>query len=227
MSKKREKIGLWMVGAAGGVASTVALGIAALRKGLADTTGLVSALPPFDHHGLVESGSMIVGGHEVRPVRILDTVQHLRDRANLFTEELVKKCTPTLHSFQKNIRRGALYGSSPVVRKLVGDSIDPPDSSPAAAINRLAADIAGFRRSNHLDRVVVIHLASSEPIATKSAAHASYAKLQRTLATRGSRVLPASSLYALAAIEAGCPFVNFTPSLGIAVPAIRQRYAPR
>ncbi len=154
MSKKREKIGLWMVGAAGGVASTVALGIAALRKGLADTTGLVSALPPFDHHGLVESGSMIVGGHEVRPVRILDTVQHLRDRANLFTEELVKKCTPTLHSFQKNIRRGTLYGSSPVVRKLVGDSIDPPDSSPAAAINRLAADIAGFRRTNNLDRVV-------------------------------------------------------------------------
>ena len=223
MSKKSEKIGLWMVGAAGGVASTVALGIAALRKGLADTTGLVSALPPFDHLGLVAPGSITVGGHEVRPVGILDTVQHLRDRANLFTEELVRKCTPTLRSFQKNIRPGTLYGSSAVIRKLVGDSIDPRDLSPAAVIERLASDIVGFRRTNYLDLVVVIHLASSEPIATKATAHASYAKLQRSLAKKGSRVLPASSLYALAAIDAGCPFVNFTPSLGIAVPAIRQR----
>ena len=127
-----------MVGAAGDEASTVALGSAALRNGLTDTTGLVSALPPFDHLGLVAPGSITVGGHEVRPVGILDTVQHLRDRANLFTEELVRKCTQTLRSFQKKIRRGTLYGSSAVIRKLVGESIDPRDLSPAAVIERLA-----------------------------------------------------------------------------------------
>ena len=32
-----------------------------------------------------------------------------------------------------------------------------------------------------------------------------------------------SHLRSLAAIEAGCPFINFTPSLGIDVPAIRER----
>ena len=223
MSKKHEKVGLWMVGAAGGVASTVALGVAALRKGLADTTGLVSALPPFDHLGLVDPGSLTVGGHEVRSVGILDSIQQLRERSNLFTEDLVRKCTPILRSFQANIRPGTLYGSSAVVRKLVGDSVGTRDASPVAAIDRLAADIVEFRRKNNLDRVVVIHLASSEPIAPKATAHASYGKLERSLAKKGSRVLPASSLYALAAIDAGCPFVNFTPSLGIAVPAIRQR----
>lgn len=34
---------------------------------------------------------------------------------------------------------------------------------------------------------------------------------------------PTSSLYALAAFEADCAFINFTPSLGVDIPAIRQR----
>lgn len=36
-------------------------------------------------------------------------------------------------------------------------------------------------------------------------------------------MLPASSLYALAAIEEGMPFINFTPSLGANLPALRER----
>jgi myo-inositol-1-phosphate synthase len=36
-------------------------------------------------------------------------------------------------------------------------------------------------------------------------------------------VLPPSSLYALGAFEAGCPFINFTSSTGVDVPAVRER----
>jgi len=70
---------------------------------------------------------------------------------------------------------------------------------------------------------VVIHVASSEPHVKHVAAHGSFARLSKALARSGKSVLPASSLYALAAIEAGCAFVNFTPSTGVGIPAIRQR----
>ena len=41
MSERR--VGLWLVGALGGVGSTAALGLAALRRGLTDTTALTTA----------------------------------------------------------------------------------------------------------------------------------------------------------------------------------------
>ena len=91
----------------------------------------------------------------------------------------------------------------------------------ANGLERLSSDIASFRRRNRLDHVVVVNLASCEPPAPSRPAHASFKCLERELGRAGSNVLPASSLYALAAIESGCAFVNFTPSLGVAVPAIR------
>ena len=46
MSNRR--VGLWLIGACGGVGTTAALGLAALGRGVTDTTSLVTALPLFD-----------------------------------------------------------------------------------------------------------------------------------------------------------------------------------
>ena len=40
-----RRVGLWLIGAFGGVGSTVALGLAALARKLTSPTGLVTALP--------------------------------------------------------------------------------------------------------------------------------------------------------------------------------------
>jgi myo-inositol-1-phosphate synthase len=74
-----------------------------------------------------------------------------------------------------------------------------------------------------LDAVIVVNLASSEPPFTPAAAARDFEKLRRLLVRRNARPLATSSLYALAAIEAGCPYVNFTPSPGIDLPALEQR----
>ena len=51
MSQRR--VGLWMIGAFGGVGTTAALGLAALSRRLTDTTSLVTALPVFEGLGSV------------------------------------------------------------------------------------------------------------------------------------------------------------------------------
>ncbi|MDQ0584460.1 inositol-3-phosphate synthase [Streptomyces rishiriensis] len=68
-------------------------------------------------------------------------------------------------------------------------------------ISEFAADISDFVRRCGLARAVVVNVASTEPAATGSA-------------------LPPSSLYAAAALRAGCPYVNFTPSTGLHHPAL-------
>ncbi|MEU3345001.1 inositol-3-phosphate synthase [Streptomyces sp. NPDC006700] len=70
-----------------------------------------------------------------------------------------------------------------------------------ALIDALAADIRDFTRRNALARTVVVNVASTEP-------------------APDGNTLPASSLYAAAALRAGCPYVNFTPSTGLHHPAL-------
>ncbi|MFC7303391.1 inositol-3-phosphate synthase [Streptomyces monticola] len=75
-------------------------------------------------------------------------------------------------------------------------------------IAAFAADIEDFVRRGGLGRAVVVNVASTEPVCDAGAAR-----------------LPASSLYAAAALRAGCPYVNFTPSTGLHHPALRDAAA--
>ncbi|MEU6488692.1 inositol-3-phosphate synthase [Streptomyces sp. NPDC046887] len=70
-------------------------------------------------------------------------------------------------------------------------------------IAAFAADIAAFTRRHGLARTVVVNVASTEPAPEAGAA----------------RLAP-SSLYAAAALRAGCPYANFTPSTGLRTPAL-------
>ncbi|MFD9353927.1 inositol-3-phosphate synthase [Streptomyces sp. NPDC060031] len=71
-----------------------------------------------------------------------------------------------------------------------------------------AADIADFSRRRGTARTVVVNVASTEPAAVAGAGR-----------------LPASTLYARAAVRAGCPYVNFTPSAGLRHPAAEAEAA--
>ena len=212
-----------MVGACGGVGSSVALGMAAMGKRLAPRTGLVTELPPFADAKLIDPGVIVIGGHEIRSETLLDAVLASKQQAGLFDGDLIKRCISELRAFQRNIRTGVLGSASKTVRGLFDRKNEISDSCPAAAVERLTADIESFQRRHRLRHVVVIHVASSEPSTPRSPAHQSFVKLSKALARSNSRVVPTSSLYALAAIEAGCSYVNFTPSMGIRMPALQQR----
>ncbi|MEV8592836.1 inositol-3-phosphate synthase [Streptomyces sp. NPDC052012] len=68
-------------------------------------------------------------------------------------------------------------------------------------IETFAADIRDFVHRQDLAGAVVVNVASTEPAPTDG-------------------ILPPSSLYAAAALRAGCPYVNFTPSTGLHHPAL-------
>ncbi|OSC55650.1 hypothetical protein B5181_35705, partial [Streptomyces sp. 4F] len=81
------------------------------------------------------------------------------------------------------------------------DTDDGPDRTDDEWIDVFAADIRDFVRRQDLAGAVVVNVASTEPAPTDGS-------------------LPPSSLYAAAALRAGCPYVNFTPSTGLHHPAL-------
>lgn len=73
-------------------------------------------------------------------------------------------------------------------------------------IAAFAADMREFTESTGVARTVVVNVASTEPVPAAG-------------------VWPASSLYAAAALRAGCGYVNFTPSTGMHLPELASEAA--
>ncbi len=223
MPSKTRKTGLWLVGACGGVGATVALGVAALAKKRTETIGLVSERPEFRSVPLDDPARFAFGGHEIRSETLLSAIDGLHVRSGLFDDRLIRDCALPLRAFQKEIRPGTTLGASRVVSAMADRKEADGDKSALEAVERLSADMTSFRQRRGLDRVIVIHVASSEPPMPRSTACSTWRSLRPVLGRRGKCALSSSSIYALAAVEAGCPYINFTPSPGIAVPAIRER----
>jgi myo-inositol-1-phosphate synthase len=214
-----RRVGLWLIGALGGVGSTTALGLAALRRGLTDTTGLVTALPQFSGLDLDEPSAIVVGGHDVRRGSLADSVATLARRIGAFDATVVEACRADLEEWGENLRPGAVLNGGDAIAALADGPNRPQPSSPRAAIDLLQNDIRSFRERHRLAQVVVMNVASTEPAADHRPEHASLERLQPALASdRG--ILADSSIYAYAALDLGYPYVNFTPSPGASLPAL-------
>src|SRR5262245_31203988 len=138
------RVGIWLIGAWGGVGTTVALGLAALRDGLTDATGLTTSLPLFARLWLPEPGSYVVGGHDVRRVSFETTCTEFQKRSNVFDSSLVAKCAETLRAWDANVRQGTLLNAGDAISRLADSSLSSGPEKPLAAINRIQADYQSF-----------------------------------------------------------------------------------
>ncbi len=217
-----RRVGLWLIGAFGGVGTTAALGLAALRRGLSDGTSLVTALPPFQALDLDQPRQFVVGGHDVRRASYRRAVEELHQRSNVFDPALIDACLPDLEGWTENVRPGTVLNAGATIARLA----DLPEArradSPRAAVERIQADLRAFRETHRLQQVVVINVASTEPPVPTGEVHGSLKSFLPTLDKTPAAAVPASTLYAWAALDLGLPYINFTPSLGASFPAAEE-----
>ena len=214
-----QRLGLWLIGARGGVAVTAIAGIIAQRLGLADGTALVSELPQFAHLPLVKWDDIVIGGHEIRSAPLADELERLHRESRVLSPQLVAACRPELEKIDAEIRPGTLWNVGPKITELADfpPPANPAEQLPRDILKRLQADLKDFQSRHKLDTVVILNVSSTEPLPNPALWPATWAEAEASLA-RPDCPLPASSLYAIAALDLGMPFVNFTPSLG-ALPA--------
>ena len=202
-----ERVGVWLLGARGSVATTVVAGAAAVSAGLVDPIGLVCERPPLSDAPLPAIDSLVFGGHDILDLALRKRAEKLSDEG-VIPPRLLPAIIESLDSADDRIRPG--YEPGP-------HSIE----SPQDAIVRLTEDIERFRELNSLDRVVVIDLTSTEPPVEPHPAHTSLIELRAALHA-DEDVLPASSMYAMAAFESGSGYACFTPSAGPRLPALDE-----
>lgn len=206
------RIGIWLVGGRGSVATTVVAGAAALRAGIVAPVGCVSELPVFDGLRLPRFDELVFGGHDIVDTSLVKRAEALT-AAGVLPHGLADLVRDDLLAADAELRPGTAE----------------PERSELAACERISADIADFRSRHNLQRVVVVNVASTEPKPGDHPAYGSWAELALAMREK-SHILPTSSRYACAAFLAGCPFVDFTPSTGARIPALdelaRDRHLP-
>ena len=219
----KARIGIWLIGARGGVATTTIVGLIALEKQWIGGTGLVSQLPQFQHLDLPAWDSFVVGGHEIRDVSLAGEAARLMAEMRAAARSLPSGAATSWTEIDGRIRPGTLRSVGPTIAKLADPEllgrprrIAAPDRRPAAGRPERVRPRkqAGARRGRErgLDGAGGRRGSCLPP---------TWAELEPLLA-EPSCPLPASSLYAIAALGLGFSYVNFTPSLGAAPAAIDE-----
>ncbi|MEU4770288.1 inositol-3-phosphate synthase [Actinosynnema sp. NPDC023794] len=198
-----EPTGLWLIGARGSVATTAVCGLLALRAGLTPATGCVTERPELAGVTLPGWSQLVVGGHDIAQAP-LEKRAELLAHGGVLPHHLLESVRPGLREVDGEIRTVGYDGVQ------------------ADVARRLAADITEFRARHRLARVVVVDVSSTEPPTPSLPEHDELAALERAMADPDRTVLPPSSLAAYAALTAGCPIVGFTPSTGVALPALDE-----
>jgi myo-inositol-1-phosphate synthase len=214
-------VGVWLIGAYGNVATCVVAGAAAIARGLFDTTGLVSETPLMAGLPLVPLEALVFGGHDIRDGSLIRSAKEFGDRAGLLTPEIRRAVAADLRRADKEIRPGVLVNATKSVLAMARPELRRPERLDAA-IARLQRDLRGFAKRNRLDDVIVVNLASTESTPGAVPALRSIDGFRKAVAKNRAAGIPSSVVYAFAAIDAGYPFIDFTPAVAAGTPLLRE-----
>jgi myo-inositol-1-phosphate synthase len=228
---KNKSLGIWIIGASGSVASAVVagVGIFANAKRLASPIGLITELPQFADIGFAPFKGMVFGGHEAGEYKIHDTFLKLAESANI-SRQLTENSVVYFKSIEVNTRPGVTLGCGKGVTEVINKNSQLDNLSLKEIVRQLEKDINDFRKSNRLERVIVLNLASTEPPVMQGHHTETLKGFEEMIKSNRKDAIRASALYAYVAFRCNCPYINFTPSIGAAMPALlelaRERKLP-
>ena len=210
----QKRIGLWLIGAKGGVATTVMTGLAALARGLVEPIGLITETEGFHSLNLIDWSDIVIGGHDIRNESLLDEARRMWTVSRAIPPGVLESVTPDLIDIETRIRPGTVLASGTSIQAIASLPESKVAKTPRSIIDQIRTDILDFAGTNDVERVVVVNLASTEP-PWSSPIPDSFDELSPLLKHASeSSPLPTSSLYAIAAFEADAAYINFTPSTG-------------
>ncbi len=205
------RTGVWLIGARGNVATMAVAGARAVARGLTSTTGMVTARDPVARLDLPAVGDLVFGGHDVHSGSLVASARRHCERNGVPDRDVLDAVEPDLAAVDERVRPGVAVNAGQAVED-GADELRTVDSL-RGAVAALREDYEAFRADQDLDRVVVVNVASTEPPLADPGRYDTREAVERAL-DADDPDLPASALYAYAALVEGHPYVNFTPSTG-------------
>ncbi|MCH6545317.1 MAG: inositol-3-phosphate synthase [Deltaproteobacteria bacterium] len=212
------KIGVWLAGAKGAIATTLLVGASALARGLTKPLGLVTELPEFASLGLVSLDRLVFGGWDVVSTSSVERARELAYADRMLPGDLVESVRGELEAFDGRICAGFIANGIP---SLSSSGLDHKESL-SATVKRLERDLEHFRNEHNLQNVIVVNLTPTEPPLPLAPEHKQLDGFRKLIEENRYSQLTPSILYAYIALGQGLPFVNFTPSVSVTLPALLE-----
>lgn len=205
-----QRTGIYFIGARGNVATTAVLGAMAIGQGRSPATGMVTSGPEFKGLPMPGVQDLVFGGCDVGDKPLPKRAVELGE-SRIFGEHLAHDLRDELSVQDKLIDtiKGFEFGSV-------------PDGGYLSELTRIEERLARFRSDHELDRVIVINVSSTEPYFAETSDFDTPEKLIGALPRAGGGFTTGTLLNALAALRQGCAYINFTPSQGSELPALRK-----
>lgn len=214
-----QKTGVLFVGALGSVATTTIAGLLAVKKGLAPLRGVICTQPEFECLNLIPIDHIIFGGWDIKMGALAEMVE----THGIVAKEIVAGIKDELEQIE--IWPGPVVNLSDHVKRVyrLKEERGPQKEGTThlATLSGLAQQIANFKLKHELERVVVINTSSTEEDIQPLPIYDKLTSFEQALAENSVHIRP-SMLYAYAALQSRCAYVNFTPSVSVDIPALRQ-----
>lgn len=221
-----KSTGVYLIGALGSIATTVAAGVLALRRGLIDATGMITPAPLFEGVDLVETTELVLGGCDIRRRPASRGGSPAFEGAVGISPHILEAIKRELAQYRAGIDPGIASNCGEAIEAL-GERGALHKATLRNQIKTIRNRIRKFVQSHGLDTVIVVNLASTEPPLELEACHHDPAMLEQILDADGRQKVRASTLYAYVAIQEGYPYINFTPSNAALFPAMLELAARR
>lgn len=212
-----NRTGVLFVGSSGYISAAVLAGAASLKKGLCQRTGMVTEAKEFSALSLPEPEDMVFGGWDIREATAIQSAERFIKSVNL-GEEVLSAIKESLADNEADFYKGFATNCGRAIEALASNAAPEPHLKDQ--LRKLRSDIADFKKRNSVDEAVVVNLASTEPPIEVSGPLLTPEGLFLAMDDDRKDLVRASTLYALAAVLEGCPYVNFTPSNGALVPGL-------
>lgn len=219
-SMNDRRIGVWLIGAMGSISSVVILGVHAMRRGQTEATGMITATNAFEDLDLIPVEAIEIGGCDIRLASLLDTTREAVSNSGGMDPALLLDIEDYLQEVASHISPGCTLNCGEMIGSLATSAKEC--KSAAEEIEEVKESLARFKAAKDLDQVVVVNLGSTEPPQELTSIHEHADDFEESLFHDPSLTVQASTIYAYAAIQSGCPYINFTPSNGALFPAMVQ-----
>jgi myo-inositol-1-phosphate synthase len=221
----KGKLGILTPGM-GAVATTFMAGVELVRRGHSKPVGSLTQLGTIrlgkrtegkspkisDFVKLASLNDIVFGGWDVFP----DNAYQAAVKAGVLESKDLDK----VKTFLSKIKPMKAAFDQNYVKKLNGPHVKKGKNKFDLA-NQLREDIRSFKKTNKLDRVVIVWCGSTEIFLKAEEVHKTLASFEKGMKENHPSIAP-SMLYAYAAIAEGVPFANGAPNLTVDIPAIQE-----
>ncbi len=220
-AESNGRLGVLLAGM-GAISTTLIAGIEAIKQGVGRPLGSLSqlALAPdidprhpvalSDYLRLDRIENLVFSGWDINPGTAYDAAR----RAAVIEPSLLEQLRPQLEAIEP---MPGIYDPR-YLRRGEGRRLKPETNQYEQA-EALRQDIRAFQQRHQLRQVVVLWCGSTEVFSTPGPAHQGQRIFEAAMKANDPSIAP-SMLYAWAALQEGCAFVNATPTLTVDLPVM-------